>query len=487
VSNRFLTSYRQNIGGPLHPLRGRKAIQIVLALCCFAVPILFRPLASRESGIDLWVRTGLPKGIVKEVLIPGGKVPLLYALVAGQGVYRSSDYGMTWQAVNNGLPSDQWGRIRVQALAVDEDNPSFLYVGMGKIGHRETAFGTGLYLTDDGGSTWLPVRSDMLGKEVQAIAAMPAFAPPKEVGQDRESLTSVVCVATGGELYRSMNRGQSWSRLDWRGVETTLLSLAIRPGNPDAIYVGTQGGGIYSTEDGGVSWVVMNQDLDDLDIYDIAISVNEPYLMYLATNGGVYKSVDAGLTWTKLGGATRGRLVNTIALHPQDGNVVYVGLQHGAAYCSMDGGVQWTSLRRGLGDLTVLSLALDPRDTSILWAGTTDGIWRYVFGAPPSLTTTRTVSTASATPRPELMSTATPVHTATSLPGAAVSPTASPTSTTTATPTESPTPSPTATYTARPSATQTPTWTPTVTATPVPPLPTPVPPTAVPTETPVPR
>ena len=483
----------------MHLLWGRKAAQIALALCCFALPMLFIPLAARESGTDLWVRAGLSKSTVKRVLIPGGTVPLLYALVTDQGVYRSSDNGVTWEAVNKDLPLAQLGRIGVQALAVDEGQPSVLYAGIQEIGYGESALRTGLYLTEDGGTTWLPLGTAMIGQEVQAIAVMPALSLSKSPGQtgavpsrsdgaapsrsDGATPPSVVCVATGGELYRSMDRGRSWSRLDWRGVETRILSLAIRPGNPDAIYVGTQRSGVYSTEDGGVSWIAMNQDLDDLDVYDIAISVNEHDLLYLATNGGVYKSVDAGSTWTKLGGATEGRLIHAIALHPQDGNAVYAGLRHGAAYCSMDGGLQWTSLKRGLGDLTVLSLALDPEDASVLWAGTTDGIWRYVFGAQMSLTVTRTVSTVTVTPRPEPTGTGTPMPTLTSPLGTTVLPTASPTSTATATPTMSPTLSPTATYTPKPSATQTPTWTPTSTATAVPP--TPVPPT--PTETLVPR
>jgi photosystem II stability/assembly factor-like uncharacterized protein len=467
------------MSNPLHPLWGRKAAQIALALCCFALPILFAPLASRESGTDLWVRAGLSKSTVKKVLIPASTVPSRYTLVADQGVYRSSDNGVTWRDVNNGLPPAQWGRIGVQALAVDEDEPFVLYAGMQEIGGRESAFGTGLYVSDDDGATWLPLGRDMVGKEVQTIAVWPALALPEASGQDSESPTSVVCVATGGELYRSADRGQSWSRLDWRGVETRILSLAIHPANPDIIYVGTQGGGIYSTEDGGVSWVAMNQGLDDLDVHEIAISVNETRLIYLATNGGVYKSLDAGWTWTRLGGATEGRFVHTIALHPQDGNVLYVGLQYGAVFCSMDGGTEWTAVKRGLGDLSVLALELDPRNPSILWAGTTDGIWRCVLGPSVSLAATSPASVASATPRPDPASTETPVPTPTFRPSATASPTASPTHTAPATMTVPPTLSPTTTHTPTPSAT----LTPTLTERAAPPPPTLTPP--APTETPI--
>lgn len=499
MSDSFPAGHRNSIDNSLRPLRGSKTTQLVLAVCCFALPLFLIPLASRESDTELWVASGLSRSIVKKVFIPGGTASLLYALVADQGIYRSGDNGLTWRAMNNGLPLAQWGRIAVQALAVDEVQSFVLYAGMADAGRRDSAFGTGLYLSDDGGSTWLASARDMVGKEVQAIAVMPTLAlgrpgeaePRLRAEDEGTKALSVVCVATSGELYRSMDRGGSWSRLDWRGVDTRILSLAVRPGNPDAIYVGTQGGGIYGTENGGASWVAMNQDLGDLDVYDITISVTEPGLMYLATNGGAYNSQDAGMTWTKLGGATEGRIVNTITVHPQDGNVLYAGLQHGAAYRSTDGGRKWTPLKRGLGDLTVLSLAVDPHDKSILWAGTTNGIWRHVARAPASLTPTGTVSTASATPEPEPASAGTATRTATSTrtrtaqPTATTSATAPPTNTATATPTVSPTLSPTATLTATPTATQTPTWTPTSTVTTAPPPRTPVP--GTPTDTPPPR
>ena len=510
MSDGFLTGHRQSTSNHLRPLWSSKAVQVLLALCCFALPMLLIPLASRESGTDLWVHVALSKNTIQEVLIPAGTPSMLYALIADRGVYRSSDNATTWQAVNNGLPAATLGRIRVQALAVDESTPWILYAGMADIGQGDSAFDTGLYLSDDSGATWLAVGKDMVGKEAQAIAVVPGASRPQlgeggapsEASSNEETLPSgsdglgranVVCVATGAELYRSLDRGQSWSRLDWRGTDTRVLSLAIRPGDSDVLYVGTQGIGLYRTEDGGLSWAVMNQGLHDLDIYDISISANRPRLMYLATNGGVYKSLDAGSSWVKLGGAAKGRGVNAIALHPQDDNAFCVGLQHGGAYCSMDGGTQWRSLRRGLGDLTVFALAFEPWNSSILWAGTADGVWRYRFAEPPSVAATRTIPRGSATHTAEPISTQTPAPTVPPSFVVTVSATPLPTHTVHATATVSPTLSPTATYLPTASATPIPTWTPTSTATAAPPPPTPGPPAPTetsaptPTETLVPR
>jgi photosystem II stability/assembly factor-like uncharacterized protein len=441
-----------------HTPRGRETTQVLLALFCFALPIVCLPLALRESATDLWVQAGLSKHAIQEVLILQDGTPLLFALVQDRGVYRSADNGTTWQQHNQGLPETSWGRIQVQAFAADVQEPAILYAGLAAIGHANSALGTGLYVSADGGASWLAVGRDMVGKEVQAIGIM---RPP--AGEEAQA-TSMVCTATGAEIYCSADHGQSWSRLDWRGVETPILSIAIRPGEPEVIYLGTQGSGIYRTENGGTAWEASLENLEDLDINQIAIAPGQPDLMYIATSDGVYRSVDAGSNWTKLAAPTNHRPINAIALHPTDGDALCVGLEHGAAYCSSDGGATWTALRRGLGDVSILSLAIDPQSESILWGGTSNGIWRYVFESPLSAVAVRT--TPSATPPEAVELTATPTPTAAASPRAiaTAAPTASPTRTATATaiptpaltrtptPEPSPTSSPTATSTSSPTA-----------------------------------
>lgn len=475
-----------------------------MAVCCFALPVLLLPLAAHEGTADFWVRAGLPRATVKRVFAPGGVGAPQYALTADRGVFRSTYDGMSWLAVNSGLPADGWGRVTVQVLAVDGSDPALVYAGMGSSERSDKTLSTGLYLTDDAGATWLGVGKEMAGQEVQAIAVIPPSPPLTSPlatlttmrGQEPVADASVVCVATGRGLLRSLDGGRSWARLDWRGVDVRILSLAIRPGDPDVLYVGTQGGGIYSTRDGGVSWAELNQGLDDLDVNDIAIAPSNPDCLYLATNHGVYQSVGAGVPWTRLKGPTDGRRVNSVVVHPQDASIVYVGLQYGGIWRSADGGRNWTALRKGLGEISVFSLALDARNSNVVWAGTSDGVWRYGFA---SAAATSTPANAAATGTPAASPTTT-VRRVTTTALATVWLTATVTPEGTATPSRtSPataTAVPTATQTARPTATRT-NAAPTRTRTPVPtPQPTatatstPVPPTRVlssPTDTPAPR
>ena len=390
MNERLTISHTKRIGGLQYRPRRRKAAQVALTVCCFALPILCLPFALRDSGTNLWVRVALPRTNVRQVIAPGGATPLRYALTADGGAFRSTDDGMSWQPANSGLPRDAWGRIALQTLAVVEGAPAVAYAGVGLMISSNTALNTGLYMTEDAATTWSAVGSEMAGKEVQAIAVM--LKPPvaQEASQTKQSMTladeriatSVVYVATSAGILRSLDGSQSWSRLEWRGVDSRILCLAIHPGDPDVIYAGTQGAGLYGTLNGGAAWKEMNRGLDNLDINCIAIAPHDPSLMYVATNGGVFKSTNAGSTWTRLLGPVSGRRVTVVTLYPQDGDLVYAGLEHGAAYRSTDGGGHWTPLRKGLGDVTVFSLAIDPRSPASLWAGTTDGVWRYVPELP---------------------------------------------------------------------------------------------------------
>jgi hypothetical protein len=322
---------------------------------------------------------------------------------------------------------------------------------------------------------------------------------------------SMVCAATSGGIYCNTGESQSWVRLDWPGTETKVLSLAIRPDDPRAIYIGTGGFGLETTTDGGITWKQSRAELRNRQVYDIVISVSSPDVMYVATDGGLFQSVDAGSTWAQLGGPTKGRRVNTIALYPgaiasgetaavasRETIVLYAGLQHGAAYRSVDGGRDWVVLKKGLGSVTVLSLAVDPQNPSILWAGTTDGVWRYTLPSvsPEATAVVQGKATASPSPLVGLQPSPTVTPTATAVPRvtvtltwtalASATPTVGSTAPKTRTPTATSTLWPTATRTAQPSPTRTRTSspTPTRTATPQPP---PLPPGPRPTETRVPR
>ncbi len=490
MDERYLPGYGRVPSVPTSLSLRRKTLQMALLVSSFSLPMLLAVFVRDGGRTDLWLRAGLSGSVVEEVRVVGGAAPMRYALVMGRGVYRSFGSDTHWESANSGLPYDRWGRIAVHVLAAAVNNLPILYAGRSDFGAEDSAFSAGLYWTDDGGATWLIAGQLFAGKGVQAIGVQtrPSAGdlPSAPVNRAGYREAAVVCVAAGGELYRSNNGGSSWLPLNWRGVDTRVSSVAIHPEDSDIVYLGTKGGGLYGTFDGGGSWRVLNSGLDDLAVFDIAIAADDTRVMYLATDGGVYRSTDSGSTWALLPGPANRRMVNTLVVHPYDGDFLCVGLQYGGVHCSDNGGTRWMGLTTGLGNATVLSIALDPQEPATLWAGTVDGVWRYTFGVPV------TAKRAPAVPIPTPTSSSThdqmpqPTNSATTAPQQTATPllTKWPTISATWTPTASPSLSPTATRTAEPSATPSPTLTPTFTA-PPPPPPSAIPPT--PTKTVVPR
>jgi len=460
---------KKRMGTRRSPAPGETA-QVILALCCFALPMFLIPLALQESATDRWVCMGLSgKGVKK---ITGGESvnPMRYALVAAEGVHRSTDHGLTWSAANRDLPSDAWGRIAVQAIAVDAVHPSVIYAGLGDMGRNRDALGAGLYRSDDSGTVWRDSGRDLAGTEVQAIAT--SYEPG--------GTGSLVCVATVEGIYASVDKGRTWRQLNWRGRDVSISSIAIHPEDPDVIYVGTWGDGLYGTDSGGRSWVAMNRGMDDLEVRDIAVSAAMPQRMYLATSGGVYLSRDAGTTWEELDGPARDWCANTVVAHPMDENVVFVGLRHRSIYYSPDAGEHWVPLKRGLGELTVWSLAVDSRDSTVLWAGTADGVYRYAFERPAWPTTAGIAATERATLEPTPTRTVVPDADDSVPPTREFTPTEKPALTSTSNPTPTDTREPTGTPAPATSPTATQTLTPTVTTEQRPPMATSLPPTETP-------
>lgn len=426
MSRRFLTIHQRSLGNRLLSprtwrdsaySRRREILLLVLAFCSFALPLLLVPFTLGVNATERWFRAGLPGSAVQELLIPAGAQDLRYALAVHRGVYRSGEDAMRWTAANNGVPFDRWGRAEIYALAADETNPALVYAGRRSPGPGVSTLASGLYWSDDRGATWLSAGRDFAGQEVQTIAVMPAPLPyvlaklSGQVAYEGETRSQMaaevkadavdaVCVATTGEIYRSIDAGRSWEQLGWRGVETRILSLAFGPGRPDTIYAGAEGSGLYKTVDGGASWRTGADSLQDLSVYDIAVAVARPEWVYLATDRGVFKSTDDAATWSQVTGPTVGRTVRTVALHPYNEMALCVGLDHGGVYCSADGGMTWVDLHKGMGSMTTLSLQWDPHslvtlprptddetmprptDGETLWAGTVDGIWRYEFSEP---------------------------------------------------------------------------------------------------------
>ena len=108
----------------------------------------------------------------------------------------------------------------------------------------------------------------------------------------------IVYVGTTKGLFRTTSSGQSWQRIGQSIPEPFVSSIVLHPSDPSVAYVGGPGG-VWKSADGGKTWQPHNQGLASLNIRALAIDPRNPQTLYAGTNGsGLYRSTDAGGTWT---------------------------------------------------------------------------------------------------------------------------------------------------------------------------------------------
>ncbi|MBA2610692.1 MAG: T9SS type A sorting domain-containing protein [Bacteroidetes bacterium] len=135
--------------------------------------------------------------------------------------------------------------------------------------------------------------------------------------------------------------------------------LTFHPTNPSTIYAGAAGGGLWETNNGGTSWTTNTDNLPVTAISDLVIDPTNPNNMFLATGGGddllsafpvgsdgVYKSTNAGVTWTPCGltfSVSQGRVIHKLVMDPTNPQIIFAATNIGI-YRSTNGGTTWTSV-----------------------------------------------------------------------------------------------------------------------------------------------
>ena len=181
-----------------------------------------------------------------------------------------------------------------------------------------------------------------------------------------------------------------WGQLHWRtiGPEGNRFSaVAGIPGDPNTYYVGAASGGIYKTVDGGVNWTPLFDAQPVQSIGSLAVAKSDPNVVWAGTGEGkirshislgqgIYKSMDAGRTWTLMGLERTGRIPRTV-VHPQNPDVVLacaLGHAYGpqperGVFRTTDGGATWTRVLFVDENTGCSDLAMNPANPRILYAG----------------------------------------------------------------------------------------------------------------------
>jgi len=181
-----------------------------------------------------------------------------------------------------------------------------------------------------------------------------------------------------------------FGQLHWRtiGPEGNRFTSAVGiPGDPLTYYVGAASGGIWKTTDGGVHWTSIFDAYPVQSIGSLAIARSDPNVVWAGTGEahirshisigqGIYKSLDAGRTWTLMGLEKTGRIARVV-VHPTNPDVVlacalgtaYGPQQERGVYRTTDGGATWTRVLFVDENTGCSDLAMDARNPRVLFAG----------------------------------------------------------------------------------------------------------------------
>ncbi len=327
---------------------------------------------------------------------------LFYIGFDNGGMWRSTDYGSTWEPLFDREPTGSIG-----AIAVAPSDPNIIYVGSGAgIIRPDLSTGDGMYKSMDAGATWthLGLRDSQMIADVIVDPTDPdrlfvgALGHPYGPNEERG-------------IFRSTDGGQSFERVLYRDGYTRGNDLAFDPSDPNTVYAtlwlqqesfresgefGGAGGGIFKSTDGGTTWRELTDGLPAVIEANLAIAPTNPDLIYAMVAGnprgaedssttgvvGIYKSIDAGEHWTAVnvpagpvGEATSfvdtrplarigGGDLPTLTVDPKEENVVYSSTV--VLWRSDDGARTWTAIVGAYGGDDYQRTWINPNNTDII-------------------------------------------------------------------------------------------------------------------------
>jgi len=348
------------------------------------------PRASSAAAAMSWRLVGPFRGgrVLAVAGVPG-QPHTYYFGAAGGGVWKTTDGGLVWTPLFDAQSVQSIG-----ALAVAPSNPDIIYAGTGEADWRsDLSSGNGMYRSSDAGRTWQHLGLDDT-RHIARISIDPANPDVVLVA----AMGHAYAASADRGVYRTNDGGRSWQKVLFTSPDVGAIDVVCQPSDARIVYAATwsarrtpwsryppvqgPGGGIYKSLDGGATWAKLSSPgLPSTIEGRIGLAVgygaqgSRVYALIDADKAGLYRSDDAGAHWQLVSSEPRitGRAwyFSEVIVDPKSADVVYapnVGLNR-----STDGGRTWTPIKGAPGGDDYHALWIDPSDSSRMITGVDQG------------------------------------------------------------------------------------------------------------------
>ena len=341
-------------------------------------------------------------GRVSDIAVDETDTRIIYVGTATSGIWKSTNHGTTWEPIFTEQSTSSIGDVTLAP-----SNPNVVWVGTGEPQNRQSSpWGDGVFKSGDGGRTW--VQKGL--QETRHISRIQVHPRDPEVAYVA-AVGNLWKESPERGVYKTTDGGDTWRLVLYLDPNTGAIDLAMDPSDPNTLFAamysrrrtawgfngGGPGSGLYRTVDGGGNWTRLDEGLPEGELGRIGLDIyrrdgNLVFATVEARNGqtGVYGSKDRGDTWEKLSGTNpRPMYFSQIRVDPNDPKRIYVGGQN--LIRSDDGGETFTDDGARNVHPDHHALWIDPRDSNHLLLGSDGGVstsfdgsetWRFYNNLP---------------------------------------------------------------------------------------------------------